>query len=97
LYEPLAQNLMHHDPYLICADFDDYCSQQDIVSAAYRDQTEWTKRSIVNVASSGKFSGDRTIAEYARDIWNVPVHHSQAAGGGAVHKVKTTRNRKCRG
>jgi starch phosphorylase len=94
LYEPLAQSLMHHDPYLVCADFDDYCNQQDIVSNAYRDQTEWTKKSIVNVASSGKFSGDRTITEYARDIWNVPVHQTQYKSKTSVSVEKTARNRK---
>jgi len=47
------------------------------VSQAYRDQATWTKKAILNVARMGRFSADRTIAEYARDIWHVtPVRRS---------------------
>jgi starch phosphorylase len=46
---------------------------QDTVSKAYLDGTDWTKKSITNVAKSGKFSSDRAIREYAKEIWDVPV------------------------
>ncbi len=69
---PIVQALTEHDPFLVCADFESYRAMQDKVSEAYRDQTTWTKKSIINVAKSGKFSSDRTIQEYAKDIWNVP-------------------------
>ena len=45
---------------------------QEVVSNAYRDEDEWTKKSIINVAKSGKFSSDRTIREYAKEIWKIP-------------------------
>jgi glycogen phosphorylase len=73
LFSPIVQSLTYHDPFLICADFESYCQTQDRVSRLYLNQEEWTKKSIVNVAQSGYFSSDRTIREYAKDIWNIPV------------------------
>ncbi|MCX5678249.1 MAG: glycogen/starch/alpha-glucan phosphorylase [Candidatus Omnitrophica bacterium] len=73
LFDPIVQNLMYTDYFLICADFEAYCHMQDTVSKAYLDGTDWTKKSITNVARSGKFSSDRAIREYAKDIWDVPV------------------------
>ena len=48
-----------------------YISSQDMVSAVYRDRARWSEMAIHNIASSGKFSSDRTIAEYAREIWGM--------------------------
>jgi starch phosphorylase len=62
---------MYTDYFFVCADFDDYCRTQEIVSKAYANRTDWTKKSIINVARSGKFSSDRAIREYAKDIWKV--------------------------
>ena len=59
---------------MVCADFAAYCDMQGKVSGLYADRTEWTKKSIINVAKSGKFSSDRAIEEYAKDIWHVPYH-----------------------
>lgn len=73
VFEPLAQNLMFSDPFLVCADFDAYCAIQDQISEEYQDRDKWTEKAILNVAKSGKFSSDRTIVEYAREIWNIPV------------------------
>ncbi|MDD5422458.1 MAG: glycogen/starch/alpha-glucan phosphorylase [Candidatus Omnitrophica bacterium] len=72
LFDPMVQSLVHMDYFFVCADFDDYCKTQDSVSKLYIDQMEWTKKSIINVAKSGKFSSDRTIEEYAKEIWRVP-------------------------
>jgi starch phosphorylase len=63
--------LKHGDHYLLLADYESYVSCQDRVGELYRDQNEWTKRSILNVAGMGKFSSDRTIHEYAEQIWHV--------------------------
>lgn len=71
IFGPLLQNITNEDPYLVCADFESYCDIQDRISQDFKNQSEWTKKSILNVASSGKFSSDRTILEYARDIWGV--------------------------
>ncbi len=67
-----------HDPWMTIADFRSYIDAQKHVEDAYRDKDHWTKMSIINCANSGKFSTDRTISEYNRDIWKLkpqPVKH----------------------
>ena len=60
---------------MLMADYQAYIDCQDAVSHAYRDQERWTRMAILNSARMGKFSSDRTIAEYCREIWNVhPVN-----------------------
>jgi starch phosphorylase len=71
VFQPLVDNLVWHDPYLLLADYAAYIDCQDRVGTAYRDSERWTRMSILNVARMGKFSSDRTIAEYCRDIWRV--------------------------
>jgi starch phosphorylase len=77
LFRPIVDGLLHHDPYLLLADFKAYMECQDRVSAAFGDVERWTRMSILNTARSGKFSSDRTIREYCADIWEakaVPIH-----------------------
>jgi starch phosphorylase len=71
LFEPIVHALTVHDHFCVCADFDKYLKAQNLVSDTYINRTDWTKRSIINVANSGKFSSDRTITDYAKDIWDV--------------------------
>ncbi|WP_349258728.1 glycogen/starch/alpha-glucan phosphorylase [Steroidobacter sp.] len=72
MFRDLIAGLLWHDPYLVLADFQSYLECQSQVSAAYRDVDHWTRMSILNSARSGKFSSDRTIQEYCRDIWRAP-------------------------
>lgn len=72
LFEPILNYLLYSDHYFVCADFDDYLAVQEKVSELYRNKELWTQKTIINVAKSGKFSSDRTIREYAKDIWSVP-------------------------
>jgi starch phosphorylase len=72
MFRDLVDCLLWHDPYLVLADFQSYLECQSQVSAAYRDADRWTRMSILNCARSGKFSSDRTIQEYCRDIWRAP-------------------------
>jgi starch phosphorylase len=84
LFRPLIDGLLHHDPYLLLADFQSYIECQAHVSEAYGQPERWTRMSILNTARSGKFSSDRTIREYCTDIWRVkpvPIHlltHAEA-------------------
>ena len=72
VFEPLRDTLLTHgDYYMHLADLKSYLEADRRLVDLYADPEEWTRRAILNVASSGKFSSDRTIAEYAKDIWNV--------------------------
>jgi starch phosphorylase len=71
LFRPIIDHLLSRDEYLLCADFASYIACQDAVSRTYADERAWTRMSILNVARMGKFSSDRTIAEYCREIWKV--------------------------
>ncbi len=75
-FQSLGRALMDSDHYLHCADYASYLETQNRVSAAYANPSEWARMSILNVAGMGKFSIDRTVREYARDIWKahaIPV------------------------
>jgi glycogen phosphorylase len=71
LFRPLTDGIAWHDPYMLCADYRAYLEAQERVDAAYRDPERWSRMAVLNVARTGKFSSDRAIAEYARDIWKV--------------------------
>lgn len=72
LFRPVVDALLSRgDPYMRLADYESYIACQDRVSAAFRDPEAWTRMSILNVAGMGKFSTDRTIREYAEEIWDV--------------------------
>lgn len=70
-YHDLTHELRYHDPYLLCADFASYVACQEEVDAVYADPCEWARRVIINVANMGRFSADRTIREYAQQVWGV--------------------------
>jgi glycogen/starch/alpha-glucan phosphorylases len=68
---PLLSTLKDSDRYYVLLDFDDYAQKQDLVDSLFTDRPAWLKRSLITIARSGWFSIDRTVAGYARDIWNV--------------------------
>jgi starch phosphorylase len=70
LFMPLLDSLLHHDEYLVLADYQSYIDCQDRVSEAFRDQRKWTTMSILNTARMGRFSSDRSIREYCARIWH---------------------------
>ncbi|MBE9605088.1 glycogen/starch/alpha-glucan phosphorylase [Acetobacteraceae bacterium H6797] len=72
-FRGLIHGLRHHDHFLVTADFDSYYATQRAVAQRWSDKKGWTYSAMINTASVGWFSSDRTISEYARDIWNVPV------------------------
>ena len=70
-YRPVVDNLLvNGDQYLLLADYASYVEAQQSVDTAYRDAPQWMRRAVLNVANMGKFSSDRTIAQYAAEIWH---------------------------
>ena len=73
-FRPLVASLLDHDTYMLLADFQSYVDCQARVSEAFLDPDKWTRMAILNIAKMGKFSSDRSIREYASEIWKaVPV------------------------
>jgi starch phosphorylase len=72
-YRDLVGDLRGADWFMAAADFDAYYDEQRLVDARWRDKAAWGQAAVLNTANMGWFSSDRTIAEYAEDIWNVPV------------------------
>jgi starch phosphorylase len=73
LFKPIVDVLLNWDTYFVLADFDAYVAAQARISADYRDPQAWSRRSLHNIAGMGFFSSDRTIREYASDVWAVPT------------------------
>jgi starch phosphorylase len=71
IFGSLAEDLMHHDRFMLLADFDAYVQAQADVDTAYRNQESWTRKAILNVARCGYFSSDRAVKEYAEKIWKL--------------------------
>ncbi|MEM9760400.1 MAG: glycogen/starch/alpha-glucan phosphorylase, partial [Pseudomonadota bacterium] len=74
IFQPLVDAMLHpQDPWMTAADFDSFVAAQEEAAAAFADRERWLRSSILNTAGAGRFSSDRTIREYARDIWQLPV------------------------
>jgi len=72
LFHPICRTLLNQgDPYFLLADLPSYDEAQNKARDVYQDRAEWMRRAILNVARSGKFSSDRTVREYADQIWNI--------------------------
>ena len=72
LFDPIIRNLLdYNDYYMLLADLRSYSDAQDRIDATYRDAQKWNRMSLVNVARSGRFSSDRAVQEYCRDIWHI--------------------------
>jgi starch phosphorylase len=71
LFQPLVESLLDRDDYMVLADYQAYVDCQTQVSEVYRDATRWTRMSILNAARVGRFSSDRSVRDYCRDIWNI--------------------------
>ena len=70
-FEEVANSLKFKDPYMVLADFDAYQCAQQYVSECYKDTTKWNRMSLHNIAGAGIFSADRSVEDYARDIWKL--------------------------
>lgn len=69
-FSDISGAIIHHDPFMVLADFADYQRAQKKVQETFRDQKKWNQMSLMNIALSGRFAADRAINEYAKNIWN---------------------------
>jgi starch phosphorylase len=72
IFMPIIESLLsYNEPYMVLADYRAFLECHEKVSEKYLDEKSWTRSSILNTANMGKFSSDRTVLEYAKDIWKV--------------------------
>jgi starch phosphorylase len=79
LFRWIPESLLNRDQYFVAADFASYVETQGLISRAYLDSASWTRKAILNVARIGRFSSDRTVAEYAREIWGLEKKEERTA------------------
>ena len=70
-FNEIVDNLVNSDPFMVCADFDSYHNAQIELQRIYSDRMRWCRMSLMNIANAGKFSADRAIDDYAKNIWNL--------------------------
>ena len=72
IFRPIVAKLLtSRDEYVHLADFQSYIDMQQQVDMEYRDRASWRRKALLNIAPMGKFSSDRTVSEYAREIWKI--------------------------
>ncbi len=69
-FSDISGTIMHHDPFMVLADFADYRRAQQKMAETFKDKKKWNQMMLMNIANSGRFAADRAINEYAKDIWN---------------------------
>ncbi len=74
VFQPLVDNLLRSDYYMLLADLQDYADTQAKVERLYADSRQWNRKALLNVCRAGRFSSDRTIGEYAKEIWHLPPY-----------------------
>ncbi len=70
-YPDIVNSLLFHDQYMLLADFASYCEAHDKIYREYRDKELFNRKSLINIANAGRFAADRSITEYANNIWNL--------------------------
>ncbi|MCH5190705.1 MAG: glycogen/starch/alpha-glucan phosphorylase [Oscillospiraceae bacterium] len=70
-FHEVTASIIHHDPYMVLADFEDYRNTQQKIAKEYLDRESWNRMSLMNISGAGRFAADRAVNEYAADIWNV--------------------------
>jgi starch phosphorylase len=78
LFRLIADNLLDRDDYFVAADFASYLDTQQLIAGEYVQPALWARKAILNVARIGRFSSDRTVAEYAREIWHLTARAETA-------------------
>jgi glycogen phosphorylase len=70
-FRPIVDSLRHDDPFLVCADFDEYGVAENQAADVYRDPLDWSRRALLNIAGASRFSADDTVGRYASEIWGI--------------------------
>lgn len=70
-FPEIGNTIIHHDPYMVLADFADYRAAQKKIDALWRDRDAWNRMALLNIAGAGRFAADRAINDYANDIWHI--------------------------
>jgi glucan phosphorylase len=94
LFRPVVKELLGSDRYFLCADFDAYVECQGRAAETYQRAQDWARMSVLNVAGMGRFSSDRTVQEYATDIWSaapVRVELEGASSGRGTRREPRVR------
>ena len=89
-FPEIGSTILHHDPYMVLADFADYVRIQNEAEKLYADRDRWNKMMLMNIAGAGRFAADRAVNEYARDIW----HTEPVKGAIALDLSKTDKKKK---
>lgn len=91
-FPEIGSTILHHDPYMVLADFADYRRAQKQAVATFADRTTWNRMSLMNISGAGRFAADRAINDYARDIWHTksafPAPSAQTAAPSAKAPAK---------
>jgi len=88
LFRPMMQALLDHDEYMVLSDFDAYSACQARVADTYMDPARWGRMCALNIARIGRFSSDRTIHQYAREIWGIePISNPSDSAETAGRRV----------
>ena len=70
MFHEVTSTIIHHDPYMVLADFEDYRNTQQRIAKDFLDRDNWNRMSLMNISGAGRFAADRAINEYAENIWN---------------------------
>jgi glycogen phosphorylase len=70
-YANIVNDLRHRDPYLVCADFEDYVAAEARAADTFQDKRSWSRMALLNIAGASRFSSDATVAQYASEIWDL--------------------------
>lgn len=89
-FPEIGSIILHHDPYMVLADFADYVRIQNEAEKLYADRDRWNKMMLMNIAGAGRFAADRAVNEYAKDIW----HTEPVKGAAALEASKAEKKKK---
>lgn len=93
-FPEIGSTILHHDPYMVLADFADYRRAQKQAVETFKDRTVWNKMSLMNISGAGRFAADRAINDYARDIWHTKSAFPAESAKPAAPKAEKSAEKK---